>query len=152
MGLLSQIKKGGAKPAASDSKNQGRKYRNNSTHDWGRFINSIKEEPSGKHEDAEEETDDAPVTKSELKSIISAALAANPKSLLQQAKDQDKGHQKRGDRGGDFRGRRHQREYGYRDRGYDNGRRSPGGGAMPFEEKMKIATYWQGKMCKEGSS
>ena len=21
---------------------------------------------------------------------------------------------------------------------------------MPFEEKMKIATYWQGKMCKEG--
>lgn len=150
MGLLSQIKKGGAKPAASDSKNQGRKYRNNSTHDWGRFINSIKEEPSGKHEDAEEETDDAPVTKSELKSIIAAALAANPKSLLQQAKDQDKGHQKRGVRGGDFRGRRHQREYGYRDRGYDNGRRSPGGGAMPFEEKMKIATYWQGKMCKEG--
>lgn len=150
MGLLSQIKKGGArggaKHAGTESKNHGRKKQRQ---DWDRFINSLKEESPGGREDAEEYADDAPVTKAELKSIIAAALT-NPNSQLQQAKDQDRGYHKRDDWGRDNKGRRHQRDSGHGGRKHDNGRRTQGGGATFFEERMKIAAYWQNKMCKEG--
>jgi hypothetical protein len=158
LGLLSQIKQGArggaSKGTSSDSSGRsGKKPRgnNSSSHDWGRFINSLKEEESAAQDDHGDEEDDAPVTKSELKSIIAAALAANPKSLLQQTRDHDKGYKRRDDHQGDSRGRRHQREHGYGGRGFDNGRRSPGGRAMTFHDKLRIASNWQSKMCKEGT-
>lgn len=145
MGLLAQIQKGGSKPKGNEPRSQGRRQRN----EWDRFINSLKEESPGK-QDADDEADEAPVTKSELKSIIAAALA-NPNSQLQQAKDQDKRYNKRDDRGGDYKGRRHQRERGYDNRRHDNGRRHSGGRTGSFDDKLRIAAQWQNKMCKEGT-
>lgn len=161
MGLLSQIKKGGAKASSDDggsARGSGKKAKIGPVRGWDRFVNSLQEDvPTTRQEEREEEGDmEAPITRSEMKSMIAAALAvSNPNSVLQRTRDQDRGHRHRPEgRRGDQRTVLYSKGAGSGARGSDsfNHRRSQEmGSPMTFHDRLRIAGNWQQKLCKEGT-
>jgi hypothetical protein len=150
-GLLTQIKTGGSKSLSSDNNKNSALRRSrggSSSQDWNSFVNSLQEDVSPKLEGRITEYDDednAPVSKAELRSIISAALA-NPNSVLQHTRDQDRGHHRR-DRG---QLKQHRKKPFSRNHQLSAGVRKFAVNGMTWEEAMRIARHWQDRMCKEG--
>jgi len=174
MGLLAHIKSKKVQLKEGDSTSNGRSRQRDgsvgnrerlhpgSTLKFDSFINSIGENEEASLSDVEEPAskkradDTMLVSKSDLQSIIAAALSSNADSILGQARTQDRDREKDWDRQPHTKFRSDNRHRNGAGSNSQRGRQRPPYqrsstriGSLTWEEAKRIADGWQAKLARD---